>query len=95
MPQRERWSYHLHWSGWKRLEDYGPGTTDNLAEATADGNPAWWTLGLDLDARLTERTTLNVGVHNVLDRHYKVFASGISAPGRDFRMGLRWRPAAG
>jgi len=86
---------HLHWSGWKRLEDYGPGTTDNLAEATADGNPAWWTLGLDLDARLTERTTLNVGVHNVLDRHYKVFASGISAPGRDFRMGLRWRPAAG
>lgn len=84
----------LRWSGRKRVEDYGPGTTDNLAEATAEGNPAWWTAGVDLDARLTERTTFSIGVHNLLDRHYKVFASGISAPGRDWRIGLRWRPAA-
>ena len=85
---------HLRWSAWKRAEDYGPGSTDNLAEATVDGTPAWWTVGLDLDARLTERTTFSVGVHNLLDRHYKVFASGISAAGRDWRIGLRWRPAA-
>lgn len=84
---------HLRWSAWKRVEDYGPGSTDNLAEATPDGTPAWWTLGLDLDARLTERTTFSVGMHNALDRHYKVFASGISAAGRDLRVGLRWRPA--
>ena len=85
---------HLRWSGWKRAEDYGPGTTDNLAEATSDGTPAWWTMGVDVDARLTERMTFSVGVHNLFDRHYKVFASGISAPGRDWRIGLRWRPAA-
>ena len=84
---------HVRWSAWKRAEDYGPGATDNLAEATPDGTPSWWTLGFDIDARLTERTTFSVGVHNVLDRHYKVFASGISAAGRDFRCGLRWSPA--
>ena len=51
-------------------------------------------MGFDLDARLTERTTFSVGMHNALDRHYKVFASGISAAGRDLRVGIRWRPAA-
>ena len=56
------------------------------------GTPAWSTLGLDMEARITERSTLNIGLHNVLDRHYKVFASGISAPGRDVRIGWRWNP---
>ena len=85
----------LHWSGWKRLEDYGPGNTDNPAEATAEGTPAWWTAGIDFDARLSERVTLSMGLHNLMDRHYKVFSSGISAPGRDWRVGLRWTPPAG
>ena len=80
------------WSGKKQRADYGPGTTDNAAEATPMGTPAWSTLGLDMEARITERSTLNIGLHNVLDRHYKVFASGISAPGRDVRIGWRWNP---
>ena len=83
---------HGHWSAAKRLEDYGPGSTDNLAEATSEGTPSWWTMGLDVEARLTTRTALSLGVHNALDRHYKVFASGISAAGRDLRIGWRWKP---
>lgn len=84
---------HLMWSGRKAAEDYGPGSTDNLAEALPDGNPAWWTLGVDLEGRLTDRMHIALGVHNLLDQHYKVFASGISAPGRDFRCGIRWSPS--
>lgn len=82
------------WSGRKRLEDYGPGTTDNAAEATESGTPAWSTIGVDMEARITERATFSIGVHNILNRHYKVFSSGISAPGRDVRIGLRWNPNA-
>ena len=87
-PEREWLTFeaHLRWSGWKRAEDYGPGATDNFAEATPEGTPAWWTMGFDVDLRLTERTTFSCGIHNLLDRHYKVFASGISAPGRDLRV---------
>lgn len=81
------------WSGRKSIDRYGPGSTDNLAEALPEGTPAWWTLGLDFEGRLTDRTTVSAGVHNILDRHYKVFASGISAPGRDVRFGVRWSPA--
>jgi len=84
---------HWLWSGKKSLDRYGPGSTDNLAEALPDGNPAWWTLGIDLEARLTDRVSVSAGVHNALDRHYKVFASGISAPGRDFRCSIRWSPS--
>ena len=84
---------HLLWSGRKAAEAYGPGATDNLAEALPAGNPAWWTIGVDCEGRLTERMTVAAGVYNILDRHYKVFASGISAPGRDFRCSVRWRPS--
>jgi hemoglobin/transferrin/lactoferrin receptor protein len=84
---------HVLWSGRKAIDQFGPGTADNLAESLPNGNPGWWTMGFDLEGRLTERTTVSMGVHNLLDRHYKVFASGISAPGRDFRCGLRWSPA--
>ena len=84
---------HVLWSGRKGLDRYGPGTTDNLAETLPDGNPGWWTVGSNLEGRLTERTTVSLGIHNILDRHYKVFASGISAPGRDIRCGIRWAPA--
>lgn len=84
---------HILWSGRKAAERYGPGSTDNLAEALPGGNPAWWTLGIDLEGRLTERMNVAFGVHNLLDRHYKVFASGISAPGRDFRCSVRWSPS--
>ena len=69
------------------------GVDGQLRRGHARRNPSVVDLGLDLDARLTERTTFSVGVHNALDRHYKVFASGISAAGRDLRVGLRWRPA--
>ena len=31
---------HLRWSAWKRVEDYGPGSTDNR-RGHADGTPAW------------------------------------------------------
>ena len=85
---------HWMWSGRKALDRYGPGATDNLAEALPEGNPGWWTLGVDFEGRLTERTTVSAGVHNILDRHYKVFASGISAPGRDVRVGFRWSPSS-
>ena len=84
---------HWMWSGRKSIDRYGPGSTDNLAEALPEGTPSWWTLGLDFEGRLTDRTTVSAGVHNILDRHYKVFASGISAPGRDVRFGVRWSPA--
>ena len=34
------------------------------------------------------RTSFSIGLTNVFDTHYRTFASGISAPGRSFQLGL-------
>jgi len=71
-------------NGWKRIADYNPHGEDNQQYATVDGMPSWFTLNL--------RSTINIGknlmtqlvIENLLDKNYRYFASGISAPGRNF-----------
>ena len=48
------------------------------------GTPSWVTLNATSKYRLTKNVDLQITVDNVLDQHYKEFASGISAPGRNF-----------
>lgn len=73
------------------------GTSDNLELTPLDenGNPtgsyAWWTLNLNGNFQLNERLDLQLGVENIFDFHYRPFASGISAPGRNLIIGLNWR----
>ena len=69
----------------KRAEDYGPGSTDNLEEALPEGTPSWATLNLEGSLKVTDAWELRLAGVNLLDVHYKTFASGISAPGRGLR----------
>lgn len=55
------------------------------------GSPAWWTIGLHGKYRITDYLELNMRLDNLLDVHYKEFASGISAPGRNFSVSALWR----
>ena len=73
----------------KDLADYGPGTTDNPEEATLDGTPAWAIFGLNASYNLTQSITVQGSVDNILDAHYKQFASGISGLGRNFTLSIR------
>ncbi len=77
------------WNGRKNIEDFAPSGVDNEVETTADGTPSWYTLNLQTSWNLTPFLTLQATVENILDHHYKPFASGISAPGRNFVMALR------
>ncbi len=77
------------YSGWKKLEDYNLFGEDNYAFATADGMPAWMTLNLKVSYQAMEYVMIQVGVENLLDRNYRVFASNISAPGRNLIVALR------
>ena len=71
-------------SAWKRIADYRIGTEDNEAYATKDGMPSWWTLNLKLSSEVAKGLNIQVGVENMLDTQYRVFASGIHASGRNF-----------
>ncbi len=63
------------------------------ADATEDidmyyGSPSWMTLGVYGKYKLNKNIALQAQLNNIFDEHYKEFASSISAPGRDFSLGV-------
>jgi hemoglobin/transferrin/lactoferrin receptor protein len=52
------------------------------------GSPRWMTLGLNSSYAFNENWKIQGMIHNVFDEHYREFASGISAPGRNFSFAL-------
>ena len=85
------WNVELYslYNGWKRLKDYSTSGEDYLQYATVDGMPSWVTINLHTTLTLSKQTKAMVGVENILDKNYRVFASGLSAPGRNFIVSIR------
>jgi hemoglobin/transferrin/lactoferrin receptor protein len=78
-------------NGWKRRADYSAIGEDNLQYALPEGMPAWWTLNARAAITLHPAWRLQMGVENILDRFYRVLASGVSAPGRNVQVSLHVR----
>ncbi|PSJ72408.1 TonB-dependent receptor [Sphingobacteriales bacterium UPWRP_1] len=76
-------------NGWKRIEDYNLNGEDNQVYATPDGMPAWFTLNLRTSYVVNKNFEIQAGIENILDANYRLFASGVSAPGRNFSITLR------
>jgi hemoglobin/transferrin/lactoferrin receptor protein len=83
--------FFIRYNGKKALSDYSPSGEDNLPYATVNGMPAWFTLNLRLGYNLTKNFRLNASCENITDNRYRVFASGINAPGRNFIVSLRYK----
>ena len=79
---------YVLYNGWKYLEEYSRGGSDNPEEATADGTPSWWTLNLAYSKQINQLLRAQISIENLLDVHYKTYSSGISAPGRSFILSL-------
>lgn len=83
--------FSLKYNAWKRIGDYSPNSEDKAEEATADGTPAWYTLNVRLNYQFSSQFSINMALENILDHHYKPFASGISGAGRNFVVSGRMR----
>jgi hemoglobin/transferrin/lactoferrin receptor protein len=81
--------FYASYNGWKHIEDYSPSGEDNQQYATPDGMPSWYTLNLKAGYQINRYLGIQAGVENILDHHYRNFASGISAPGRNIFVTLR------
>ncbi len=77
------------YNGWKKLRDYNPSGEDNAQYATQDGTPSWLTLNLKSGIDINKHISLQAGIENITDRNYRYFASGFSAPGRNFIVAVR------
>ncbi|OAV44868.1 TonB-dependent siderophore receptor [Lewinella sp. 4G2] len=74
------------------------GTPDNIEFTPINpntgefvGSRAWWTLNVSGEYALTRSLRLRLRADNLLDCHYRTFASGVSAPGLDIRFGVSLR----
>jgi hemoglobin/transferrin/lactoferrin receptor protein len=83
---------YAQYSGTKKLADYNLYGEDNLQYATSTGTPSWYTLNIKLQYSIFKQgvaINLQSGVENILDTHYRLFASGISAMGRNFYLAIK------
>ena len=62
---------------------------DNPFEATDNGYPSWYTLNARISSTINSKLNLAISLNNIFDVHYKTFASGISAPGRNLGVTLK------
>ena len=100
-----RASFFVLYNGRKAIDEYDiESGTDNEEESPIEwvlheesnsmiieyqGTPAWYTLNMSAMHRFSESFTVQLALENILDSHYKTFASGLSAPGRNFILTLR------
>ncbi|MEL4456838.1 TonB-dependent receptor plug domain-containing protein [Lutimonas vermicola] len=58
------------------------------AEQAYYGSPSWYTLNYFMRIKTSKFLDVLINVDNIMDHHYKEFASAISAPGRNFSLTL-------
>jgi hemoglobin/transferrin/lactoferrin receptor protein len=80
--------FAIKYNGSKPIEDYAPGSSDNEDFATPIGSLAWTTLNIYASYQLTDNFSLTFALENIADVHYRMFSSGVSAPGRNFVVGV-------
>ncbi len=81
--------FFTRFNGWKRLIDYSPSGEDNLNQATPYGMPAWATINFRAQYHINKYIGVNFAVENIMDLNYRHFASGMSAPGRNFIVAVK------
>lgn len=84
-----RGDVNVMYNGWKHIWDYNTIGEDNVVYATSEGMPAWYTLNVKGSYQINKFIQAQIGIENLLDQRYRVFASGISGPGRNISFTLR------
>ena len=77
------------YTAWKYIEEMNSSGVDNDDLGTDEGYPSWWTLNTSAQYKVNDNLKIQFGIENILDQHYRTFASGISAPGRNFIISLK------
>ncbi len=76
-------SLYAKYNGLKKWSE-SSNLTDNIDEGIINvGTPSWYTMNVSVFTFPLKNMRIQLGIENILDRHYKTFASGISSPGRN------------
>ena len=91
--QDSKWrgEFFIRYNGPVAWEDLAPSEQNKRHIYTEDGSLAWYTVNLAGSYKIIPKLTLQLGVENMLDKHYRPYSSGISAPGINVIVALRGR----
>jgi hemoglobin/transferrin/lactoferrin receptor protein len=81
--------FNISYSGKKSYEDLAPSEQNKIYLYTPDGALSWFALNFMSSYELKNKFIFNFGIENILNKHYRTYSSGISAPGRNFIFGMR------
>lgn len=81
--------FNVSYSGGKAYDDLAPSERNKIYLYTPDGALPWYSLNLMASYDIKSTFILNFGIENILNKHYRTYSSGISAPGRNFIFGMR------
>ena len=87
-----RGEFFVMYNGAKKTEDYNPFGEDNQAFSADPINgytPAWMTLNVRTAFQVNKTIQLMLAVENITDLNYRVYASNITAAGRNVVFTLR------
>lgn len=85
-----RSEFYVAYNGDRDADDIPSSEIDRKSYLyTGSGTPGWYTLNLKSNYQINENLNVNAGVENILDKHYRPYSSGISAPGRNFIVAVR------
>jgi hemoglobin/transferrin/lactoferrin receptor protein len=80
------------YNGTKDSANYNLRGEDNhiySADIIRGFTPAWFTVNLRVAYEITKNISLQLATENIFDKYYRVFASGLGAPGRNLVITLR------
>ena len=86
--------FFVRYNGKKSSADYSSSGEDNALYSADPVNgymPAWLTVNVRFGYNLTKALRVNAACENITDNRYRMFASGVSAPGRNFIVSLRYK----
>ncbi|MDT0553604.1 TonB-dependent receptor plug domain-containing protein [Urechidicola vernalis] len=93
--KRLEMSLSFRFNATKKIEDYNLiEGIDNIEQTPINedgdfvGTPSWNSLNLYSSYNITKNLNIQFMIDNIFDNHYKEFASGISAPGRNYSISL-------
>ncbi len=82
--RKVKFSCYTRFNARKKWSDFSD-LNDNPDESVESfGSLAWATLNASVFTYLNPKLKIQIAAENILDAHYKTFASGISAPGRNY-----------
>jgi hemoglobin/transferrin/lactoferrin receptor protein len=87
--------FYADYNGEISYNNLAPSEREKTAIYASDENgnpysPAWFTLNLKLGIRVIDNLLINVSVENILDKRYRTYSSGITAPGRNFITSVKY-----